>query len=126
MKKMLLLLVIVITVFIATHRQQLFLRDPMASVLIDGAAESGSQVFINYSNEVLIVHDREPAHGLLVQHNQHVGAPQQVKCLYSMACLTDADVATLATPTRARVGEMSGRLVSLRDDSGRDVRVSLR
>lgn len=126
MKKLLLLLVIVVAVFIVTHRQQLFLRDPMASVSIDGVAESGSQVFINYLNEVLIEHDGEPANGLLVQHNQHVGAPQQVKCLHWMVCLTDADVATLATPMRAQVGEMSGKLVAFRDDSGRDVRVSLR
>lgn len=126
MKKLLLLLVIVFAVFIVTHRKQLFLRDPIANVSIDGVAESGNQVFINYSNEVLIEHDREPAHGLLVQRNQHIGTPQQVKCLYWMACLTDADVATLATPMQAQVGEMSGKLVEFRDDNGRDVRVSLR
>ncbi len=126
MKKFLLLVIVVFAVFLFVCRQRLFLRDPLASVLRDGVKEDGVQVFINYSNDVLIENDRSPAYVTVVQHGQHVGTPAQLKCVHWAACLTDADVATLTDAIPAQVGEMSGKLVEFRDDKGRDVKVKLR
>jgi hypothetical protein len=125
-KKFLLLLLIVFVVFVAVYRQRLFLRDPLASVTRDGVKENGAQIFINYSNDVLVENDNAPMYVLIVQHGQHLGAPRQLKCVHWMACLTDADVATLSEPLAAQVDEMSGKVVEFRDTAGHDVRVTLR
>jgi hypothetical protein len=125
-RKFLLLVVVVFAVFLFVCRQRLFLRDPLASVTRDGVKESGAQVFINYSNDVLIQNDNAPAYVTIVQHGQHVGTPALLKCVHWAACLTDADVATLIDPMAAQVVEMSGKLVEFHDAAGHDVKVSLR
>ena len=126
MKKLFLLVVIVCAVFVLTHRQRLYMRDPLANVTRDGVKEDGAMVFINYSNDVFVENDHAPMYVLLVQHDQHAGAPLQMKCMHWMVCLADADVATLAEPMGGQVGEMSGKLVAFHDDKGRNVQVTLR
>jgi hypothetical protein len=126
MKKFVLLLVLVFIAFVVVRRQRLFLRDPIASVMRDGVKESGAQVYINYSNDVLIENDNAPAYVMIVQHGEHVGTPKQLPCLHWTACMIDADQATLIDPMKLRVGEMSGKLVEFHDAAGHDVRVTLR
>jgi hypothetical protein len=125
-KKVLLLIVVVVAVFILVYRQRLFLRDPLANVTRDGVKESGAQIFINYSNDVLVENDNAPGYVLIVQHGQHIGAPLRLTCVHWMACMTDADAATLSQPMDAQVNEMSGKLVEFRDAAGHDTRVTLR
>jgi hypothetical protein len=125
-KKLLLVIVLICAVFVTVERQKLFLRDPLANVMRDGAKESGAQVFINYANDVLIENDNAPMYVLVVQHGQHAGAPRELKCVHWMMCLADADPVPLLVPMKGQVGEMTNRLVEFRDEQGRDVKVTLR
>jgi hypothetical protein len=125
-KKFFLVLFIVFVVFVVVYRQRLFLRDPLASMTRDGVTETGAQVFLNYPNDVLVENDNPPKYVLIVQHGQHLGTPLRLTCVHWLACMTDADAATLSEPLAAQVNEMSGKLVEFRDAAGHDVRVTLR
>jgi hypothetical protein len=125
-KKFFLVLFIAFAVFVVVFRQRLFLRDPLASVTRDGVTETGAQIFINYPNDVLVENDNPPKYVLIVQHGQHLGTPLRLTCVHWLACMTDANVATLSEPIDAQVNEMSGKLVEFRDTAGHDVRVTLR
>lgn len=127
MKKWVILVVVLFAVFVVLHRQRLFLRDPLGSVVRDGVKDDGAQVFINYSNEVLIENDHPPMYVTVVQAGDHVGLPAVLRCLHWTACLTDADSASLIAPMKgARVVEMTNRRVEFKDDKGRDVVVTIR
>jgi hypothetical protein len=126
LKKILLLVVIVFVVFVALRRQRLFLRDPLANVTRDGEREIGAQVYINYSNDVLVENDNPPAYTLVVQHAQHVGTPNRLTCVHWMVCMTDADAATLSTTMNALVTQMTGKLVEFSDAKGHVTQVKLR
>ena len=54
MKKIIALIALALIVFAVVYRQRLFLRDPLGSVTRDGVKEDGAQVFINWSNDVLL------------------------------------------------------------------------
>lgn len=127
MKKLLLLLVVIGIVFVAYNRQRVYVRDPLGSVLRDGVKEPGAQVFINYSNDVLIENDNQPMYVTLVQHGQPVGTPAKLWCIHYVACMTDADVATLiAVDTAAGAESMSSKTVKFRDALRRETVVDLR
>jgi len=115
-KKIILLLVLIFIVFVAYNRQRLYLRDPLANVTHDGVKEDGTQVFINYSNDVLLENDNPPLYVKIIQHNNHVGLPVNLKCMHFIACLADADVVTLVEPdTKAVVESMTGKSITLRE-----------
>jgi hypothetical protein len=121
------LLVVVAAVFVVWNRQRLYVRDPLGSVARDGVQEKGAQVFINYSNDVLLENYNAPMYVLLVQHGQRVGTPATLHCVAYVACLLDADVATLfAVDEGSKIGSMSGKVVEYRDANGRDTVVTLR
>jgi len=125
-KKILLAVFLVFVVFVVVERQRLFLRDPLASVMRDGVKEDGTQVFINYNNDVLLEHDGAPMYVTLVEHANHVGTPKELKCLHWMACLMDADVATLVDTSRGVVVDsMTGKSVEWHEGK-QDVVVTLR
>ncbi len=127
MRKLIVLLVVVAAVFVVWNRQRLYVRDPLGSVARDGVQEKGAQVFINYSNDVLLENYNAPMYVLLVQHGQRVGTPATLHCVAYVACLLDADVATLfAVDEGAKIGSMSGKVVEYRDANGRDTVVTLR
>ena len=116
MKKLLLVLVIVGVAFVLYNRQRLFIRDPLGSVVCDGVKEGGAQVYINYTNDVLLENDDAPMYVTLVQHGQPIGTPAKLSCLHWVACLTDADVATkIAVDPKMTSGVMSGKIVEFRD-----------
>ena len=127
MKKIILLLVVVAVVFVVWSRQRLYVRDPLGSVMRDGAKEAGAQVLINYSNDVLVQNYNAPMYVLLVQHGNRVGTPAEMHCVAYVACLMDADEpAFISTEEGAKVSEMTGKVVEYRDAKGRDVVVTLR
>jgi hypothetical protein len=108
-------------------RQRLFVRDPLAVVTRNGVKEDGAQVFINFSNDVLLENDNPPMYVSLVQQGRPVGMPSTLRCLHWLVCLTDAQPATLiAVDTHAHVESMTSRAVRYRDEDGREVVVTLR
>ncbi len=127
MKRWFALAVVLFAVFLFVYRQRVFLRDPLGSVTRDGMKEDGAQVFINCSNDVLIENDNAPMYVTLVQSGGTVGTPAALKCVHWMACMTDADPATLTAPMKhAKLNSMTARLVEFHDAQGRDVKVALR
>jgi len=114
LKKILLLLVLVLVVFIVYNRQRLYLRDPLGNVVRDGVKEDGTEVFINYSDDVLLQNRPAPIYMTIVQHSNHIGEPRVVPCIRFIVCLMDADVVTLTAPTAPNVvvESMSGKSVA--------------
>jgi hypothetical protein len=139
MKKLFALAFLILMGLILLNRQRVFVRDPLASVYRSAAADgtgavkqTGVQVYINFSNDILLMKDAQPgAYNLLVQHwNRMPGTPVQLKCIHWMACLTDADHASLL---QLRAGNdydpqvlMSDREVTFLDAQGGRMRVQLR
>ena len=124
---------------IIVNRQRVYLRDPLATVYQNDAKQSGVEVFINDSYDVLL--KRETTLGdyyILVQHwNQTPGTPMELKCIRWMACLADSDHAGIypliyKAPvhgkhvTPAQQVSMTDREVSFVDEAGVKMRVTLR
>jgi hypothetical protein len=139
MKRLLLLAFLIIMVLIMLNRQRVFVRDPLASVYTSTAPDgtgavkqSGVQVYINYSNDVLLVKDSQSGgYTLLVQHwNKTPGTPVQLKCIHWMACLTDKDqAAVLPVQSNGNYDPhavMNDREVSFVNTQGERTRVQLR
>jgi hypothetical protein len=125
---------VVIMAFILVNRQRVFVRDPLATVYRDGVKQSGVQVFINYSNDVLLQKDGDAgSYQTLVQGwNKAPGTPEVLKCVRWMACLTDADHATTLPIENTGKGTfdaqvaMTNREVSFIEGDGARMRVVLR
>jgi len=116
LKKLLLLLVLILIVFVVYNRQRLYLRDPLGSVARDGVKEEGTQVFINYSDDLLLENDNAPMYVTVVQHENHVGTPAKLSCIHFVVCLMDADVVTLVgVSSNVTVESMSGKSVAYRE-----------
>lgn len=126
MKRFLLLLSLAFVVFVAVYRQRLFLRDPLAKVYRDGVRQQGAQVYINYSNDILVLDDGSVPSYMVQNWNRQPGVPQSLKCLHAMACWSDHDRATLV-PLAGSVGlaTLSEREVSFRRNES-SIRVTLR
>jgi hypothetical protein len=121
------LLLLVGVIYLAYNRERVFIRNPLGSLTRDGVKEEGAQVFINYSNDVLIENDRAPMYTTLVQRNRPIGTPANLKCVHYVVCMTDADSAGMsAVDEKAVIESMSGKEVRFRDHEGRDVVVGLR
>lgn len=115
MRKLIALLVLLGIIYLAWNRQRVFVRDPLAAVTRDSVKLSGEQVFINFSNDVLLENDNPPMHVLLVQHGQPIGVPSKLHCLHWVACITDADTASVL-PLGRNAESMNGKTVSFRDN----------
>ena len=134
MKTILLLIFVGLLALIFVHRQRVFVRDPLAAVYRNDVKQSGVQVFINYTNDVLVEQDEEPgSYRILVQGwNKMPGTPAVLKCLRWMACLTDADQATTLPIDWSGKGKydprvsMTSREVSFIGGDGAVMRVALR
>lgn len=139
MKKWLFLIFVVLLALILLNRERVFLRDPLATVWKASqpvgsaqAKQQGVQVYINYSNDVLLIHEADRGgYTLLIQHwNKIPGTPVELKCIHWMACMTNADQASLlpvaaATKYDPKV-QMTDREVSYVDPQGAFTRVQLR
>ncbi len=116
MKKLILLLFLLFIIFVIYNRQRLYLRDPLGGVTHNGVKEDGAQVFINYSNDVLLENDHSPAYIKIIQHNDHIGIPVSLKCVHFIVCLADADPVTLLLPeSNAAIESMDGKAITLRE-----------
>jgi hypothetical protein len=91
-KSFLLLIFAVVSGLVVVNRHQLYVRDPLARVYKNGLEQSGVQVFITYSDDVLVQLDTYPiAHRVLVQSwNMVPERPLSLVCIRWIACLTDA------------------------------------
>ncbi len=133
MKKILFLVLVVLVVWIVYNRARIFVRDPGASVYLNNVKQSGVQVFINYSNDVLLEKDGQPgAYRTLVQHwDMAPATPASLICVRWMACLTGADHAPTLPIDWKGAGKydprvtMTGRTVTFVDSDGGQVRVEL-
>jgi hypothetical protein len=124
-KKLFLLALAVIVVCLFLYRQRLFLRDPLGSLYVDGA-KVPAQIYINYSNDVLVLRDGEQP--LLVQNwDRTPGNTRVLPCLRWMACLTESDRAPkfplTVKPTQVT---MTNREVAFPDEQGKPTRIVLR
>ena len=127
MRKLIAVMVLLAVVFVVWNRQRMYVRDPLGSVARDGVKEKGAQVFINYSNDVLLENYNAPMYVTLVQHGERVGTPETLHCVAYVVCLADADLATLVEGSEgAKATSMSARVVEFRDGQGRDTVVTIR
>lgn len=127
MKKVLLILFVLLVAFVVYNRQRIFVRDPFGTLTRGGLKEEGAQIFINYSNDVLIENDRAPMYLTLLQHDQPVGTPNISFCMHWAFCMTDADKATFsAVAPTASIESMSNKLVTFIGGDGRKAVVTLR
>ncbi len=128
MKTVFLLIALGFAVFVAVHRERIYLRDPLGVVYEDGVKQEGSQVYINYSNDVLVqfgtgLHIEE----YLVQNwNGIPGVPVELRCLQGLVCLSQADHAPTAPLPGASRAQMSNREITFIDSEKVSVRVTLR
>ena len=93
MKTTLTVLVVLFLVALIYYRQRVYVRDPLATVYRNDVKQTGIQVFINYSNDVLLEQDSPPdPYRILIQDwNKLPGTPMSLTCIHWMACLTDSD-----------------------------------
>ncbi len=133
-KRILILAFVLLMGFIVLNRQRVFVRDPLATVYRSDAKQSGVQVYINYSNDVLLVKEGEPgAYRTLVQGwSKMPGTPVILRCVHWMACLTQEDQAPVIAEEwsgKERYDPqvtMTGHVVSFVDHDGAKVLVELR
>jgi hypothetical protein len=134
LKTILVVAFVVVLGLVLVNRQKVFVRDPLATVDRNDVKQSGVEVFINYSNDVLMERNADSgSYWTLVQGwNKAPGTPVVLHCLRWMACLTDADHATTLPLEWSGKGRydprvsMSHREVSFVDGDGTTVRVTLR
>jgi hypothetical protein len=134
MKTILTLLLIASLALLIYNRQRIYLRDPLATVYRNDVQQTGVEVFINYSNDVLLEQDAEPAPSsiLLQDWNKMPGTPTTLTCLRWIACMTDADQASAIPLAWTGKGKydpkvfMTTREVSFVDANASAVRIELR
>ena len=135
MKTTLTVLVVLFLVALIYYRQRIYLRDPLATVYRDNVQQSGVEVYINYSNDVLLEEDhgdRATSRILVQDWNKIPGTPQTLTCLRWTACLTEADkTPTIPVPWTGK-GKydpkvfMTSRQVLFTDGTNAVVRIELR
>ena len=127
--KVLIVLFVLFAAVVLGNRQRLFVRDPLAEVERNGVKVEGAEVYINFSNDV-VVQEPRPPNRYIVQHwNLRPGVPQRLSCVRWMFCWTEADRAEsvpLGRDGYQGMVQMSSHEVSFVDGSGAPVRVTLR
>ena len=93
MKTTLTILAVLFLVALFYYRQRIYVRDPLATVYRSDVPQAGVEVFINYSNDVLLWQEAEPnPYRILLQDwNRMPGTPMTLTCIHWVACLTDSD-----------------------------------
>jgi hypothetical protein len=133
-KTILIVALLVLLAVIFVNRQKVFVRDPLATVYRNDVKQSGVEVFINYSSDVLMERDSDSGSywTLLQGWNRMPGTPTVLKCLRWMVCLTDADHATALPMEWSGKGKYNPRVtmtsaeVSFADGDGATMQVELR
>jgi hypothetical protein len=128
LKRILIVGVLLLAIFVAVFRQRIFVRDPLGKVERNGIAQD-ARVYINYSNDVLVEEPAAERRYLVQGWSGLPGSPKHLVCLTGLVCWTDADEAAVfplegvGGKTRA---EMSAKEVTFVDEIGASVRVGLR
>ena len=129
MKKILILGILLLAIFVAVFRQRIFLRDLLGKVERKGAVQDGARLYINYSNDVLVEDSTSHEFVLVQGWSALPGVPQHLFCFTGLMCWTDADRATVF-PLEGVGGRtravMNAKEVTFVDESGAAVRVELR
>jgi hypothetical protein len=128
MKRVLLLALVLLVVFLYVCRQRVYLHDPLANVVRSGQTDPDTHVLINYSNDILLYdHSGGRDRIYLVQNwNLTPSVPGQLMCVAFLLCLTDNDHATAAPiDTRGRLATMSNKEVDFFDEDGAPVTVTV-
>jgi hypothetical protein len=134
MKTTLTVLVVLFFVALIYYRQRVYVRDPLATVYRNDVQQSGVEVFINYSNDVLLEQDTGPTpYRILVQNwNKMPGTPLTLTCLRWTACFTEAEKAPTVPLTWTGKGKydpkvfMASRQVLFTDGTNAAMRIELR
>ncbi len=129
MKKILALVIIVFAVWLYLNRERVYLHDFFAKVEVGAVRDTHRSVYINASNDLLLIGDGNPPVLELVRPSG--AAPVlagSLNCIYGLACLArkeDADA--LANTRTAPDGQVvkGPRVVTFRDDDGKPVTVHL-
>ena len=129
MKKILIVGILLLGVFVAVFRQRIYVRDPLGKVERNGIAQDGARLYINYSNDVLVEDSARHQFVLVQGWSALPGVPQHLFCLTGVMCWTDADKAAVF-PVEGVGGKaravMSAKEVTFVDELGAKVRVELR
>jgi hypothetical protein len=136
-RKLLLLILIGLIVFVAVYRQRIYVWDPIATVTRDGVKQGNVRVMINYSNDVLIDDGSRDQRVIYLVQSWNKTAEYSsgpLKCIRFLACMTDADQASgdkLVTGSRGKRDAFEGvtmtnKRVEFVDEHGALVRVMLR
>jgi len=134
MKKLFVLAFLILMALILLNRQRVYVRDPLAKVYRGTQKQGGVQVYINYSNDILLIKedDPEPYRTLVQSWNKLPGTPTELKCIHWMACLADADHATIIPLAPTGKGRFDpqvvkdNRQISFVNAGGTPIRVELR
>lgn len=133
MKTIAMLVLAVLAIWTAFNRERIFVRDPMASVYRDGVKQAGIEVYLNFSNDILMRKSGTPdASPTILQHwDQAPGTPVGLMCLHWFACLTEADHSPVLPSssdgkhTQTPLAQMNGRHIQYVDRTGAQIRVEL-
>jgi hypothetical protein len=129
LKRILIVGTLLLAIFVGVFRQRIFVRDPLGKVERNGAAQAGTRLYINYSNDVLVEDSARHQFVLVQGWNARPGIPQHLFCLTGMVCWTDADKAAVFPVEgvgRRTPAVMSAKEVTFVDESGAKVRLGLR
>jgi hypothetical protein len=129
LKRILIVGILLLGVFVAVFRHRIYVRDPLGKVERNGVAQDGTRVYINYSNDVLVEDAARHQFVLAQRWSALPGVPQHLFCLTGLMCWTDGDKAAVF-PVDGVGGKtpavMSAKEVMFVDESGAKVRVGLR
>ncbi|HEV2619419.1 MAG TPA: hypothetical protein VGU23_05715 [Acidobacteriaceae bacterium] len=128
MKTFLTAALVLLLALIWFNRERVYLRDPLATVTLDTAPQSGIQVFINGSYDILLEKDDAPnPYRLLIQHSNPIpGTPTLLRCLRWTACLTESAQPPTIPLASTSPATMTDRETSFTTPEGTRLRVTLR
>ncbi len=137
MKKLFLLIVVALAVFLVVCRRRIFLWDPIATVTRDGVKQGGVRVMINFSNDILMDDNSTGKRRLYLVQNWNKTAEYAsgaLRCVQYLACMTEADQAPGDKLTPGPRGKrepfegvtMTNKRVEFVDETGALVLVLLR
>jgi hypothetical protein len=121
-------------VYILVNRERIYLRDPIATVYRNGEEQSGVQVYMNYSDNILLEQDSgpNPYRILLQDWNPAPGTPFDLRRIRWMACMTTTERAPTMPLLFTGKGKynpnlnMTDRESSFTDPAGARIRITLR
>ena len=125
-------ILILLVIWTAFNRERIFVRDPVASVYRDGVKQADVEVYLNFSNDIVMQKKGGDAPPTILQHwDQAPGTPVGLACLRWFACLTDADHSPVlpSSPdgkhSDTPLAQMNGRHIQYVDRTGAQIRVEL-